>query len=190
MSFWSYFNPSFRIHVFCGMDPNWKYTTQAVRSATLSQVHTHLAGTLNNPCEKLKRNENKNSEFFLNLRTTLGRWCVELDYRTVVGISFLRNVKPNLVHSVIRHTRFQRHTVYDSNVWNVGANRWERGGHFIFNRKKGEKTHLPTARYRLQADRNARIMGLSFDGWINRTAPITFAVKFCLKSSKLWRSLR
>ena len=51
--------------------------------------------------------------------------------------------------------------------------------------KKGEKTHLPTARYQVQADRNARIMGLSFDGWINRTAPITFAVKFCLKSSKL-----
>lgn len=63
------------------------YLSQAKESKGENQIE----------CEKLKRNENKNSEFFLNLRTTLGRWCVELDYGTVVGISFLRNVKPNLV---------------------------------------------------------------------------------------------
>lgn len=63
------------------------YLSQAKESKGENQIE----------CEKLKRNENKNSEFFFNLRTTLGRWCVELDYGTVVGISFLRNVKPNLV---------------------------------------------------------------------------------------------
>lgn len=62
------------------------YLSQAKESKGENQIE----------CEKLKRNENKNSEFFLNLRTTLGR-CVELDYGTAVGISFLRNIKPNLV---------------------------------------------------------------------------------------------